>query len=679
MNAALGRLLGGSVRRQLLVVALAPLLLALPVLLLALSLWTDYAYERLLRTKVRADLAVAHGYFEQVLQEVGAGTHAAATSHALQRALRAAPQLDPQTPAVQQWLERERERLGLDVLLLRRFGDPSLPTPQSGGTAARLVVWEPPLIDALAPALRERARVPLVPTRNAAPTDRSEEERALLMLASAALPGDGLGAGWVLHGGRLLNRNLDFIDHINRIVYPEGSLPLDSQGTATLFLDDVRISTNVRLFGDQRALGTRVSQAVRDAVLGEGRLWLDRAFVVNDWYVSAYEPLLDAQGQRIGMLYVGFLEAPFRWLRLAVLGGSALLFVAVMTGTAVLSVRGARAIIEPVERMSATLRRVEAGDAAARVGPLAVRNELGALAAHLDHLLDVIADNTARLQAWAETLDRRVAERTRELQESNASLQRAQRQLVKSEKLAVIGQLTASIAHEVNNPIAVIQGNLDLIRETLGPAAAPVHTELALIDAQIERMRLIVTRLLQYARPTEFAGYVEPLALPSVMDDCLVLVGHLLQQRRIRVERDDRASVAVGCNRQELQQVVINLLVNAIQATPEGGTLRLRTRDWQQGDQTLGAELCIEDQGPGLSEAVRAQLFRPFFTTKPEGNGLGLWISLGLIERYGGRIEARNRGDGRGACFCVRLYTEPHEPPPTPADTHSSPLAPIAG
>lgn len=653
----------GSVRHQLLVVALAPMLLALPLLLLALWLWTDYAYDRLLRTKVRADLAVAHGYFEQVLQEVGAGTHAAATSHALQKALRATPRPDPEAAAVRQWLQRERERLGLDVLLLRRAGDSALPAAQSGGTAARLVVWEAPTLDALAPPLRERARVPLVPTRNAAPSERTEETRALLMLASAALPDDGLGAGWVLHGGLLLNHNLDFIDQMNRIVYPEGSLPLNSQGTATLFLDDVRISTNVRLFGDQRAVGTRVSQAVRDAVLRDGRTWFDRAFVVNDWYVSAYEPLLDVRGQRIGMLYVGFLEAPFRWVRLAVLLGSALLFVAVMTATAVLSMRGARAIIDPVERMSATLRRVEAGDGRARVGALPVRNELGRLAAHLDHLLDVIADNTARLRAWAETLDRRVAERTRELQESHASLQRAQHQLVKSEKLAVIGQLTASIAHEINNPIAVIQGNLDLIRETLGAATAPVQHELALIDSQVERMRLIVTRLLQYARPTEFAGYVEPLALPSVVDDCLVLVGHLVQQRRIRVQRDNCATTTVGCNRQELQQVVINLLVNAIQASPDGGTLWLRTRDWAPDGTVVGAELCIEDEGPGLTETVRSQLFRPFFTTKPEGNGLGLWISLGLVERYGGRIEASNRSDRRGACFCVRLYTEPLEPP----------------
>ena len=448
--------LEASVRAQLL--ALAPLLLALVGLLLVLAAWTTLAYDRLLQTKVRADLAVAHGYFEQVLQEVGSDTREVAESHALHRQLQRLP---PRRPAaavtdiepLQAWLEQERQRLGLDVLALRPPHDPVAPPAQ---------------VAALAAHLQPRLGIALVPTRNAAPTVRTVEERALLVLASAPLPDDAPLPGWVLHGGLLLNRNLDFIDHLNRIVYPEGSLPFGSHGTATLFLDDVRISTNVRLFGDERAIGTRVSQAVRDAVLGEGRTWLDRAFVVNDWYVSAYEPLTDSLGRRIGMLYVGFSEAPLRWVKWAVLAGTALLFGLVMAAAARWTLRRARALVEPVERMDATMRRIERGDTAARVGPVDSYDELGVLAQHLDRLLDLLAEQTAHLRAWAETLDRRVAERTRELQASHAALRQAQQQLIRSERLATIGQLSAGLAHEINNPIAVIQGNLDLLRETLG-------------------------------------------------------------------------------------------------------------------------------------------------------------------------------------------------------------------
>lgn len=678
--------LASSVRNKLLAMALLPLLVAFPLLVLALAVWSNQAYDRLLITKVRSDLAVAQGYFDQVLIEVGSGTLGVADSRALADALR------PGTPEARAQLSAhlaaERERLGLDFLVLydasgrpiargappglsvedHRAGQQPLPAAlantvqtQRERAKAKLLILDNVALRAVVPHLASRTSIALVPTRNAAPTQRQTEDRA--MVAQATLPvidaqGRRLG---VLSGGLLLNQNLDFIDHINRIVYPAGSLPFDSQGTATLFLEDVRITTNVRLFQDRRAIGTRVSQAVRNTVLGEGRTWLDLAFVVNDWYVSAYEPLTDAQGQRIGMLYVGFTEQPFRLMRYAMLALIGLIFGAVMAASAWFSLRWARSIFEPVQQMNLTMQCVELGDSTARVGELQARDELGALAGHLDQLLDVIDDKTAALQRWADELDRKVAERTQELQASNASLKLAQEQLVKSEKLAAIGQLTASIAHEINNPIAVMQGNLDLMRDTLGPRAEGVQGELALLDQQIERMRIIVTQLLQYARPTEYAGYIDALDLNRTVEDCLVLVSHLLAKTGITIERNLQATHRVGINRQELQQVIINLLINAIQAMPDGGALRLSTRD-----NDAGAELQVIDSGSGFPPAALERLFRPFFTTKNDGNGLGLWISQGLVERYGGHISATNRSDGpRGAVLSVSLYTEPQAPQAT--------------
>lgn len=677
------RWLATSVRNKLLAMALLPLLVAFPLLVAALAIWSNQAYDRLLITKVRSDLAVAQGYFEQVLTEVGSGTLGVADSRALADALRdhgggAVAQLDAH-------LKAERDRLNLDFLLLHDAqgrviarGAQAVPTaavPPAGNLLARLAAERSAPRDRakatlrvlsnaelrhLAPHLAQRLDIPLVVTRNAAPSERTTEDRAMVALATQpVLDGQGRVLG-VISGGLLLNQNLDFIDHINRIVYPAGSLPFDSRGTATLFLDDVRITTNVRLFQDRRAIGTRVSQAVRETVLSEGRTWLDLAFVVNDWYVSAYQPLLDAGGRRIGMLYVGFTEAPFRLMRYAMLALIGLIFGAVMAASAWFSLRWARSIFEPVQQMNLTMQRVELGESTARVGPLRARDELGALAGHLDELLDAIDEKTAALQRWANELDHKVAERTQELQASNASLRQAQQQLVKSEKLAAIGQLTASIAHEINNPIAVMQGNLDLMRDTLGPQSDAVRGELKLIDQQIERMRIIVTQLLQYARPTEYAGYVDTLDLDRTVDDCLVLVGHLLAKTRIAIQRDARATHPVGINRQELQQVIINLLINAIQAMPEGGVLQLRTHDTGNG-----AALQVIDSGSGLSPATLDRLFRPFHTTKNDGNGLGLWISQGLVERYGGQIAAANRTDGAaGAVFSVTLFIEPQAPAP---------------
>jgi signal transduction histidine kinase len=652
-----------TIRSKLLAMVLVPLALVLPLLGLLLLIWGNVAFDRLLITKVQSDLAVARGYFDRVLIEVSDSTGAVADSHALHLALAARPAAD-----LVALLRDVRLREGLDFINLRGIDGALVATDSGTGIDAgralalrdesdgrarsSIEILEPGELALLAPTLGARVSVPLVATRNAAPTTRATEDRAMVVLANAPVR-DPVGRliGHV-QAGVLLNRNLPFIDHINEIVYPEGALPFGSRGTATLFLDDVRISTNVRLFGsesDDRAIGTRVSQEVRDAVLGHGGTWLDRAFVVNNWYVSAYQPLVDGAGQRVGMLYVGFLERPFTLLKYGMLAAIGLIFFTVMLAAAYGSLRGARSIFRPIELMAQTMRQVESGAQHARVGEVANRDEIGQLAGHLDHLLDVVDENTHALQRWNAELDAKVVERTRDLEI-------AQQQLVRSEKLAAVGQLTASIAHEVNNPIAVIQGNLDLVRELIGPEAAKaVRSELVLVDEQIERMRLIVTQLLQFARPDEYAGYIEDVDTEAVLEGCLVLVGHLLAKTHIRIERDLRATRRPAINRGELQQVLVNLLVNAIHTLHEGGTLRLTTRD--EADDKVKIE--VADTGPGLGPELLAELFKPFVTRKKDGTGLGLWISRSIVERYGGDIRAADRSDGvSGAVFTVALRIE---------------------
>jgi two-component system NtrC family sensor kinase len=670
------RWISQSVRNKLLAMALLPLLVVMPLLIGALVLWGNAAYDRLLITKVRSDLAVARGYFEQVLGAVGSGTSAVAGSHQLHLAL-----ASQDLSAVQTQLMAARDRLSFDFInlyspqgqLLTADWTPThaltsqstiaaLPSAARPDQTAGLNLLTATELLAMAPHLSERIHIPLIATVNASPSTRTQEDRALVMLSNVPVLGPAGEILAVVRAGVLLNQNLDLIDHINHIVYPDGSLPLGSQGTATLFLEDVRIVTNVRLFQNQRAIGTRVSQAVRDTVLDRGESWLNRAFVVNDWYVSAYEPLLDQAGRRVGMLYVGYLEAPFRQVKTGMLALIVGIFVLVIILAAVFSLRWARSIFKPVEQMNNTMQRVEDGETDARVGEVQARDEVGALANHLDQLLDVIDDKTHRLQEFANVLDAKVIARTQELAESNTSLQQAQQQLVKSEKLAAIGQLTASVAHEINNPIAVIQGNLDLVRELLGDQAKPVAAEFKLMDQQVDRMRLIVTQLLQHARPSDFAGYIESVDTRLALENSLVLVGHLLTHSGIDVVRDFQTTRSVEINRQELQQVLVNLLINAIQAMPQGGTLALHTRDGCDAQGRAGVVIEVGDSGGGLSAATQDKLFSPFFTTKNEGNGLGLWISVGLVERYGGSINGANRRergeDAPGAVLSVWLLCE---------------------
>ncbi len=627
-----------SIRSKLLAMVLLPLLGVLPLLGAFLLWWGSVALDQLMLTKVRSDLAVAQGYFDRVLAEVGASATGIAESAALLQAI-TDKRRDGHASTLVLARLAQRERLDFIRLLPADAAAAAVPERTS------LEVLGAEQQELLGPAQRQRGAVRLVATRNATPTARAVEDRAMVLLATRAVRG---AQGQVLahvQAGVLLNRNLAFIDHINEIVYPEGSLPFSnwgSRGTATLFLDDVRISTNVRLFGaekDERAIGTRVSHTVRDTVLGQGITWLGRAFVVNDWYVSAYQPLADGRGARVGMLYVGILERPFTLLKYSALLSVGLLFFAVMVVASVVSVRWARGIFSPLEQMEATMRRVESGALESRVGPVPSGDEIGRLAGHLDRLLAVIDQNTRHLDA-------QVAERTR-------ALELAQQQLVHSEKMATVGQLTASIAHEVNNPIAVIQGNMDLLRELLGPqGAAPVAAELKLVDEQIERMRLIITKLLQFARPGELAGFYEAVDAARALDDCVVLAGHQISRTGITVQRDYRALRQPQINRQELQQVLVNLIVNSLHAMPQGGTLSLATRD--EGEDCIALE--VADSGSGLSEDLLSRLFQPFVTRRPDGTGLGLWISRGLVQRYGGDIQATNRPRGElGAVFTVML------------------------
>lgn len=686
-----------SIRQKLLALVLLPLAVVLPLLGLLLLAWGNLAFDRMLITKVRSDLAVAQGYFERVVDGIGNAAGAVADSQALHAALAEGSANDQAL-----LLQALKRRHGFDFINLRAADGtlrvtPFGPVDALAGAAAPAIASAPPPAPAtatergpgpvavgltllpagavarLAPDLAGRVDVPLVATRNAVPTDRRSEDRAMVVLASAPVrAADGTPIAYV-QAGVLLNRNLPFIDHINDIVYPPGSLPFDSQGTATLFLGDVRIATNVHLFGDDpaadRAIGTRVSQTVRDAVLGRGDVWLDRAFVVNDWYVSAYRPLADATGQRIGMLYVGYLERPFVWVKYGVLASIGIVFFAVMIGAALFSLRWARGVFQPLERMAQTMRQREAGAAGARVGPVASGDEIGQLAGHFDRLLDAVDAQTAELQRWNAALDAKVVERTRELEQ-------AQAQLLRSDRLAAMGQLTASIAHEVNNPIAVIQGNLDLVRELLGDDAGRVRGELRLVDEQIDRMRLVVTQMLQFARPGDYAGDVEPVDPGALLEDCLVLVGKLLSEHRVEVRRKFRAQRPAAVNRRALQQVLVNLLVNAAQAMPEGGCLELRTRDPGEGDDDGDGRLAIEvaDTGIGIGPELLAELFKPFVSRRKDGTGLGLWLSRSLIERYGGDLVAASRADGvQGAVFTVWLPVEPAvEPAPMPPSGRGS-------
>ncbi|WP_422368187.1 sensor histidine kinase [Pelagibius sp.] len=655
---------GRSVRFRLLAIALLPTLVILPVLLgITIVRWSD-RFDATLISKVNADLTIAHQYLSRILE---------ATQDRLQ-ALGASARFEEvveRENGIGKFLESSRESQKLDFLYISdeagrilfaaptttkdhgRRTWPIIASAIAGEPRTEIDLYSNGELALISQSLAERSRLELVPTANAVKTDRTSETRGMVIHSAVPVTISNSRPG-VLVGGILLNRNLVFIDTINDLVYQEASLPEGSQGTATLFLEDVRVSTNVRLFEGQRALGTRVSAIVRSTVLDEGKTWLDSAFVVNDWYMSAYEPIIDSFGQRIGMLYVGFLEAPFKEAKYETLWTIVLAFLAITVASIPIFLRWARGIFRPLERMTATIGHVEGGDLSARTGIVDASDEIGRVAAHLDDLLDRIQTRDRQLRNWNEELNERVDERTRELQLANRQLEATTKQLIMSEKLAAIGEITAGVAHEINNPIAVMQGNLDVLRSIMGDKAALATTELKLLDEQIHRINVIVTKLLQFAKPEEYADYVESHKPQDVVSDCLPLVKHLLHKAKIAVRREDAATLQVVMNRTELQQVLVNLMVNAIHAMPDGGSLAVRTFD-RDVDKRSGVVIEVADTGVGMAADILQKVFDPFFTTKrDQGTGLGLSITHTLIERQGGTISVDSEL-GVGTTFSVWL------------------------
>ena len=657
---------GRSVRFRLLAIALLPMLVILPLLLgVAVVRWNE-KFNAALISKVNGDLTIAHQYLARILEYTSEHLQALGLSARFRDVVAAESSAD-----LDALLEDRRKALGLDFLYLAD-GDgkimasaPKIPLPSirhdwpvvvsalKGTPSIAIDIFANSELGDIARGLAERARLELVPTPNAVPTDRDAETRGMVVHSASPVSLNGRQQA-ALVGGLLLNQNLVFIDTINDLVYRAASLPAGSQGTATLFLDDVRITTNVRLFEDRRALGTRVSSAVRSTVLDQGKTWLDSAFVVNDWYISAYEPIIDSYGKRVGMLYVGFLEAPFIKARYTTLAIILIAFLAITAAIVPIFLRWARAIFKPLERMTDTIDKVESGDLGARTDLPVVNDEIGVVASHLDSLLSRLQVRDRQLREWNEELNARVDERTRELQLANRQLEATTKQLIVSEKLATIGEVTAGVAHEINNPIAVMQGNLDVIRDVMGEKANLARTEFNLLDEQIHRISQIVSRLLQFAKPEEYAGYVERHAADNVISDSLPLVRHLLNKARIIVVRDDRSTRLVLMNRTELQQVIVNLIVNAIHAMPDGGMLTLRTSDTDLDDRP-GLAIEIIDTGVGMAPEVMQRVFDPFFTTKRrEGTGLGLSISQTLVTRQGGKISVESE-PGKGTAFTVWL------------------------
>jgi len=474
--------------------------------------------------------------------------------------------------------------------------------------------------------LASRADLEVLDTPGAQRSEKKFQSDGMVMAAAipfVSLRRDGKVMG-VLYAANLLNRRYEIVDMIRDNQLQNQRYEGKAIGTATIFQGDLRISTNVRNKDGSRAVGTRVSAEVYEHVLAKGRIWADRAFVVNDWYITSYEPIRDPDGRIIGALYVGLLEKPFAQPQRAIV----FFFLGMVGFTAVASVALllviTRMALRPVDRIVAMCRKVIGGDLTARVG-ICPPGEMGVLCGAIDRMAEAVADREQQLH------------------------RRTQRQIGQSEKLAAIGQLAAGTAHEINNPLTGVLTFAHLLKRKKGMSEQDKE-DLEVIIQETTRVREIVRGLLDLAH--ESPSTRKELDLNEVIRQTMTLVRNHPEFSSVVIEENLHDGLPrIYGDKNQLQQVFLNLSLNACEAMPEGGTLSITTSG---RDETV--IITVSDTGHGIKAEHLDKIFDPFFTTKPvgKGTGLGLSVSYGTIEQHGGSLEVESV-EGHGATFTIIL------------------------
>ena len=309
-----------------------------------------------------------------------------------------------------------------------------------------------------------------------------------------------------------------------------------------------------------------------------------------------------------------------------------------------------RMVNVPVRRLTRGTQEIIKGNLQYRIRSK-TKDELGILADSFNRMTDELDRARQEIIEWTQTLERRVQEKTDELK-------RAQTNLIHVEKMASLGKLAATVAHELNNPLEGVLTYAKLLKKKMSTENLPperlaeIDQELSLIADETARCGSIVTNLLLFSRQRIGKFQVEDLR--SIIDRSLKLVDHHLAMHNIRLEtRLGENPVHVECDAQQIEQALLALEINAVEAMADGGTLRISLEADPQSSSVI---MRIEDSGPGIPAEDLAHIFEPFFTTKEEGKGTGLGLSVvyGIVERHNGSIVVQST-QGQGTAFAISL------------------------
>jgi two-component system NtrC family sensor kinase len=474
------------------------------------------------------------------------------------------------------------------------------------------------------PGLADQAHIIFMDTPMARPRAETEGTSGFMLKAADPIYNDNGNLIGFVYAGVLLNRNYTIVDEIRQTVFQGLVYQGKDIGTATIFQDDIRISTNVTNKDGSRSIGTRVAQDVYQQVIVNGQQYLGRAFVVNDWYIAAYEPIRDYSGKIIGIQYVGILEKKY----LDIKNQTILTFFGITLSGVILSIiitiLISRNISSSIKRLVTASKQLAKGNLEAKVKKTS-NDELGDLADNFNLMATSLKDRDDQIKEFAK------------------------KKIMESERLALIGQLSANVAHDLNNPLQgiVTYSYLLLENESFG---SEVKDNLQKIVVQANRCRDIIRGLLDFSRqkkPDKTLCNVN-----SLLQGCISLVEKQAQFQNIKVSIAlDSNMPMVVLDPSQVERVFLNLIINAAEAMEGNGQLTLSTKCNRD---TNSVEIIFQDTGQGINEENMEKIFEPFFTTKATGHGvgLGLAISYGIVKEHNGNISVESIV-GKGTTFTV--------------------------
>ena len=494
--------------------------------------------------------------------------------------------------------------------------------------------------------LLERAFMVFEPTSKAKQRAKTSEDSGLAMIAAAPVVDEAGRVYGAIYAGNLLNRNNALVDQIRSMVFENQLYNGRPVGTVTIFQWDVRVATNVILPNGNRALGTRVSAEVYDKVLENNSSWYDRAFVVNDWYISAYDPIRDFDGRVVGILYVGVLAKKYDDIRT---GLWKIYSVVSLIGALLVILVGlifASRLTRTVARLAEGAMKIAGGNLDYSVKLPRADDELRDLTGAFNSMAASLQDREIRLKAA-----------TDELEQTNASLQRLNQAYL---------EMVEFVSHELKNTLGVIYTSSKTLA---GGLAGPLgEKQSVLVDGIVRNIDAAVSmarRYLDLARIEKGelrASFREIELREHVIEPVIRDIRGNLENHGMVLSLDLPQTVNLTGDPDLLRVVFKNLLDNALKYGRPGGQIRI---SGQRRDKQYHFE--VWNEGPGLNPEQIGRLFGRFVRFAADrpgetrGTGLGLFITKDIILRHGGSIKAESE-EGHWIMFCIDLPVDLNQP-----------------